>query len=103
MKEFLIKLYFYLDSGNSIVNNFKNIIIGIFALYIMFKVTSPAILILMFILVVPILITLGYINIHLISKVRERLSTQYGTHYAIRQFELIEEQVNLLKEISKKL
>ena len=99
MKETLIKIYFYITSGQSVIDQFRYLIMGIFTLYIMLRLTSYWYLIGMFILSVPLLFILGWINVHYISKVRERLSMQHGTHYAIKQFELQEEQVSILKEI----
>jgi len=57
----------------------------------------------MFLVSIPILIAVGYYNIHKVAKVSEQLSVKHGTHYGIKQFELMEEQVRLLKEIKEKL
>ncbi len=100
MKENLIKLYFYITSGQTVVDQFRYLIMGIFTLYIMLKLTNYGYLIVMFVLSAPILFLLGYINIHYISKVKERLSIQHGTHYGLKQFELIEKQTTLLQDIS---
>jgi hypothetical protein len=102
-KDLLIKLYFYCNSGITIINDFRNLGLGVFALYFALKIEHPLMLVGMFIVSVPILFVMGYYNVHKISSVRERLSTKYGTHFTIRQFELIEEQVRLLKEINAKL
>lgn len=101
MKENLIRAYFYMNNGVSIINDFRNLGLGIFALYFALKLSNPVLLIVMFLIAIPILIIMGYFNVHHISKVRDRLSVKYGTHYGIRQFELIEEQVALLKQIKK--
>lgn len=95
----LIKLYFYLNSGVTILNNFRNLFLGIFALYFALKLTSPILLVLMFIVSIPLLIVAGYYNVHRVAKVSEQLSIKFGTHYGLKQFELMEEQVALLKEL----
>lgn len=99
MKQSLIKLYFYITSGQTVVDQFRYLIMGIFTLYIMLHLTNYVYLILMLIIAAPILFLLGYLNVHYISKVRERLSVEHGTHYQLKQFELIGEQVALLQEI----
>lgn len=103
MKENLIRLYFYLNNGVGILNNFRNLFLGVFALYFTLKLTSPLLLVIMFIIAIPVLVVCGYYNVHHIAKLSEQLSTKFGTHYGIKQFELIEEQVKLLKEIKKLL
>lgn len=103
MKENLIKIYFYVTSGQSVIDQFRYLIMGIFTLYIMLKLTSYVYLVVMFTVAMPALFILGWVNVHFISKVREKLSTQHGTHYAIKQFELQEETVKLLKDIKKLL
>lgn len=103
MKNNLIKLYFYLNNGVAILNNFRNLFLGIFALYFTLKLTSPILLVVMFLVAIPILVVCGYYNVHHISKLSEQLSVKFGTFYGIKQFELTEEQVKLLKEIKKLL
>lgn len=103
MKNNLIRIYFYLNNGVSILNNFRNLFLGIFALYFALKLTSPILLVIMFIVAVPILVICGYYNVHHISKLSEQLSVRFGTHYGIKQFELVEEQTKLLRKIEKLL
>jgi len=103
MRDKVIKLYFYVNNGNGILNNFRNLFLGVFALYFALKLTSPVLLVLMFVVAIPVLFISGYFNVHYISKKSEELSIKHGTHYTIKQFELIEEQTKLLRQINKKL
>jgi len=103
MKEHLIKLYFYVTSGQAFVDRFRYLIMGVFALYVMLKLTNPVYLVVMLLAAVPVLFVLGWYEIHKISKVRERLSVKYGTHYTLKSFELQEESVKLLQEIKDTL
>jgi len=57
----------------------------------------------MFLVSIPILIAVGYYNIHKVAKVSEQLSVKHGTHYNIKQFEMLEEQLAILKEIRDRL
>lgn len=97
---YLIRLYFYLNNGVSILNNFRNLFLAIFAVYFALKLTSPILLLLMFVAAIPVLVAAGYYSVHHISKVSDQLATKYGTHYGIKQFELIEKQTELLQAIS---
>ena len=100
-KNFLIRLYFYMTSGVGIVNEFRNVGLGIFAAYFALKLDNPMLLILMAGLCVPVLIIMGYYNVHKISKVKDWLNIKFGSHYGIKQFELQEQQVALLKQLIK--
>ena len=102
-ENWFIRMYFYLKSGNSLVNDFRNLGIGIFLAYLALKMDNPWLLIAMLVVAVPILIILGYYLTHRISKVMEWLSTKFSTHYGIKTFELMEKQVKLLEEINEKL
>lgn len=100
---FGIRMYFYLNSGVSIVNDFRNLFLGIFALYFTLKLDNPLWIIAFLVVSVPILIIAGWYNVHKISKVREWLNIKFGTHYTIKQFDLSKRQVQLLEKILKKL
>ncbi len=103
MKNNLIRIYFYLNNGVNILNNFRNLFLGIFALYFALKLTSPVLLVIMFIVAVPILVVCGYYNVHHIAKTSEQLSVKFGTFYGIKTYELAEQQVKLLRKIEKLL
>lgn len=102
-ENFAIRMFFYLDNGVGILNQFRNLFLGIFALYFTLKLDNPFWLVVMFCVSIPILIIVGYYNVHKIAKVKEWLSTKFSTHYGIKQFELVEEQTKLLKQIKQKL
>jgi hypothetical protein len=57
----------------------------------------------MFVVSIPILIGMGYVNVHKISKVKEWLSIKFGTHYGIQQFDYVKKTAELLEEINKKI
>jgi len=103
MKDLIIKSYFYLNQGVSVLNQFRNLFLAVFGVYITLKLTNPIIMVVMFLVSIPILIAVGYYNIHKVAKVSEQLSVKHGTHYNIKQFEMLEEQLAILKEIRDRL
>lgn len=99
----VIRYYFYLSNGLAILNEFRNLFLGIFAVYFTLKITSIPLLIAMFIISVIILTVVGYYVIHHVSKVREWLQIKFGTHYGVRSFDYQKGTYELLKEIKDKL
>lgn len=57
------------------------------------------ILVFMFIGAIIILIPTGYYRVHHISKVSEWLNTKYGSHYAIKNFDYVKAQYELLEKM----
>lgn len=98
-KNFLIRMYFYLSNGLAIVNEFRNLILGIFGIYLTFKLTNPWIMVAIFIFSVAILTPTGYFIIHHVSRVKEWLSTKFGSHYQIQNFDYTKGTYELLVEI----
>lgn len=99
----VIRYYYYLNVGLGILNNFRNLFLGVFALYFTFHLTNPILLALMLIPGILILIAIGYYNTHTMSKVLEWISLRFSSHYAIRQFNYNQGQYELLKDIRELL
>ena len=97
------RLYFYCNTGLGLINNFRNVILCIFAAYIALKLDNYWYLIIMFLVSLPIITILGWYCVHYLNAVTEWLNIKYGTHYAKKQFALQEETRDLLKEIKDKL
>ncbi len=95
----LIRYYFYLNAGLGILNQFRNLLLGIFGLYVVLKLDNPVFLVLMFIPSVVVLTVLGFYNIHKMNKVMEWIGLRFSSHYAIRQFNFNQNQCELLEEI----
>ena len=95
----IIRAYFYCSNGLGILNEFRNLFLGIFAIYIALKLESIWWMIGMFIPCVAILIVAGYYVTHKVSKVREWLGMRFGTHFGIKTFNYNEGSYELLKEI----
>ncbi len=98
-----IRYYFYLNTGLGILNNFRNLFLGIFALYFTLHLTNPLILAALFIIGVIGLAILGYYNVHRMNKTLEWIGMRFSSHYAIRQFNYNSGQYEELKEIKELL
>ena len=96
-------LYFYLQKGVSLLNEFKNLLMLIFAIYLSLKLTNWWWLIILFVSSLPILTLVGwYFNTYM-AAVMEKLAIKHGTFYQIRQFTIIEESLAEQKQINEQL
>lgn len=102
-ENWLIRLYFYCSNGLTILNEFRNMFLGIFALYILLHLTNLWYLILMTVIGIIILIPTGWYMVHRVSRVREWLGLRFGTYYGIKQFNYTKESYNLLVQILEEL
>lgn len=91
-----IRYYYYLNTGLNILNQFRNLLLGIFGLYVILKLENPVFLVLMFLLCLPVLTTIGYYNVHRMNKVLEWVGMRFSSHYAIRQFNYNQGQYDIL-------
>lgn len=102
-ENWFIRMFFYLKSGNGVLNEFRYLILGIMGMYAVLKLTNPLWLIGMFLICVPILIVLGNYWTHRMAKVSEWLSLKFSTHYAIKQYNMQEATLRELRTIRKYL
>lgn len=99
----LIRYYFYINQGLSMLNNFRNLFLVIFAAYFTLKLDNYFLLVAMFIPSLIVLAIIGYYATHRMNKITEWLNLRFSTTYGIQQFNLQHEQNELLKEIRDKL
>src|SRR3990167_8767674 len=95
----LIKAYFYLQRGMSVVNEFKYVLAGIFALYYALKLDNPLFIPLAALVVLPILTLSGYIYVHWIAKPIDWLNIEYATYWQRYSFQLQEKQNELIEKL----
>lgn len=95
----LIRYYFYLMRGLDVLNSFRNLFLGIFALYIALKLDNVAYGIIMFAVSCIVLTVCGYYNVHKLSKINEWLGLRFSSHFGIKSFNYAQENNELLKEI----
>ncbi len=81
-----IRYYYYLNTGLNILNQFRNLLLGIFGLYVVLKLENPLLLVAMLVPSVIGLTIIGYYNVHRMNKVMEWVGLRFSSHYAIRQF-----------------
>lgn len=102
-KNKMIRYYYYVQRGLDTFNQARYILMTIFGLYIMFKMSNPFLLVAMFIACVPVLVVVGYVSIHHMAKPIEWLGIQFGSHWGRYNYTLNEQQVEELKAIRKAL
>lgn len=98
-ENFFIRWYSYLNGGLNVLNQFRNLLLGIFALYAFMKLDNILWLPVMLVPCLPILALLGWYQTHRMAKVLEWLGMRFSTHYGIKSFNYQEGQYELLVEI----
>lgn len=99
----LVRYYFYLNQGLNILNQFRNLFLGILGLYLVLKLDNWWILVAMFIPSILALMIAGYYATHRVNKVLEWLGVRFGTHYSLTQFTIQQNILKTLEEIKQKL
>lgn len=95
----VMRYYYYLNKGLDILNQFRNLFLGIIAVYFTLHLTNPVWLGAMFLPALLLLTVAGYYSVHYLSKMQEWLNLRFSTHFGIRQFNYTEGSYELLKEI----
>lgn len=95
----MIRYYYYLERGLEILNNFRNLFLGILGLYIALKLDAWWLMPVFFGVAVLVLTAIGYYNVHKITKIREFLNIRFGTHFGLKTFDYNKAQAELLAEI----
>jgi hypothetical protein len=96
-----IRYYFYVTKGLDMFNSFRYLLMAIFALYYMLKLSNPIIFVLFFILSCVFLGFVGYITVHHIGKVIDFLSIEFATHWSKYSFNLQERQVKAMEKLAE--
>ncbi len=96
------RMYFYLNSGLNILNQFRNLGFLLFGLFVALKLDGPmgvAITGAIGIVAALLLVALGRYNVHHLSKSGEWLNLRFSTYFGIKAFNYQEQQTELLREI----
>lgn len=99
----LVRIYFYLQRGLTLVNEFKYLIAGIFAAYYLTGVDSYFWLVGMFIFSILVLILVGHVWVHYAMKPMEWFGVEFGTYFSRYTIDIQEKQIALLVEIKELL
>jgi len=99
----LIRLWVYTQRGLGIINEFKYLVAGIMAGYVILKLTNPWLALMVGILSLPPLIFLGRWQLHKVSKVSEWVSAQKGSVLGYSGYNIQVRSMELLESIDKKL
>lgn len=102
-KNWCIRYYYYLNAGLNELNNFRNLFLGIFAIYIALKLTNILWMVGMFVPSVVVLTVIGYYTVHRISKVRDWLGTRFSSYFGMKSINYTEESFKLLQSINEQL
>ena len=98
-KNRIVRYYFYVQNGLALLNEFRYLLMAIFALYYALKIDNIAIVPAMFVVALPVLIFLGWMSIHHMEKTMEYLRVQYATHFSRYNIELQERQTKAIEEM----
>lgn len=94
-----MRMYFYLQNGLSLLNDFHNILLAMITLNLTFGIKNIFILIGLAVPIVIAFVFIGYYNVHKFSKMREWLNMRFGTHYGIKSFNFTQANYEALTEI----
>lgn len=97
------RYWYYLNKGIDIFNQFRYLFALFFGIYYTLHLKNPWWLIAMFVISIPILISLGYLAVHRMGKIFDYLNVHFSTHWSKYQFELMENQLSTLKGIQDEL
>ncbi len=99
----LIRYYYYLSQGLDVLNQFRNVFLLMFGIYVTLKVTTISVLVGIFVSFVIALTLIGYYNVIKVGKVKEWLNMRFSTFYGIKSFNYSKAQYELLLDIKKLL
>ncbi len=94
-----IRFYYYIECGLGVINEFRNLFLGLAALYVGLHLENVLWIVVMFVPSIFVVGLIGRYNVHKLSKMKEWLNMRFSTHYGIKSFNYQEEQNELLKEI----
>jgi hypothetical protein len=95
-----IRCYWYVKSGLDIVNEFRYIVMAVLGIYFALRLDNYIYLIILFLSSIPILLFLGWVNVHFVQKVMEFLNLRHTTVWGKYSMELNERQTAALEKIA---
>ena len=102
-KNAIVKIYFYIERGLAMVNEFKYVIAGILALYFALELDNIILIPIIFLIVVPVLWLIGYIWITYAVKSMEWINIEYATFWTRYNYALQEKQLENLESLTEQI
>lgn len=99
----IIRMWYYLQKGLTLINDFKYLIAGIIAFYYALKLDSFWWMIIIFLVSIPVLIIIGYFHTHKMSKALEWTAMVFSSYFARHNTDLAEKNVDLTEKNTKLL
>lgn len=98
-----IRYYFYAQRGLELLNEFRYLLMAIFAIYYALRIENIFLIPVMFMISLPVLMFLGWMSTHHMKKVMEYLNIEFSTHWSRKNYEIQGEQLKMLRGILKTL
>lgn len=99
----IIRIWYYLNEGLGLLNQFKYLIAGILAFYYFLKTDNIWLMIWMFIISMPVLVVVGYVYTYRAKKSLEWFNVEKTTYFGKYGYILQEKQNKILTELSEEL
>ena len=103
LKKSAVKYYFYSQQGLKLLNEFRYLVMGIFATYFSLRLENIWLIPIMFIVAIPILIVIGWVSVNHVQKIIDYFHTKRATTYGKYGFDLNERQLKTLEDIRDEL
>jgi hypothetical protein len=96
-----IRYYFYIVKGLDMFNSFRYLLMAIFALYYMLKLSNPFFFVIFFAISCFGLGFVGYLTVHHVGKVIDFLGVQFATHWTRYSFDLQERTLKAMEKLAE--
>ncbi len=94
-----LRYYFYLSNGLNVLNSFRNLGLGIIAIYFALHLENIWWMVGMGAVSTVLLTVVGFHQVHRAGKVLEWVGIRFSTHFGVRTFNNTQRNVELLEEI----
>lgn len=101
-----VRAWFYLQRGLNLVNEFKYLVAGIFALYYTLQLEDYRLMVVLFVVAIPLLTFVGWFHTFKMAKALEWTSMMFSSYFARYNVDLAEkntehtvQQAETLREI----
>lgn len=99
----IIRTWYYLQKGLTLMNDFKYLLAGIIAFYYALKLDSIWWMVAIFLIAMPVLIIVGYFHTHKMAKALEWTSMVFASYFSRYNVDLAEKNIENTSEIAKEL